>query len=81
MYPPHEHYVEIGRKGGSAPHVIRGFQAMPSWKVSLAGQLGGKISRRGKSGRANPLSLTERQRIKKEFEKNYAHLLKIHESR
>lgn len=39
-------YKKLGRKGGSAPHAVRGFQAMSPEKLREAGRKGGLKSRK-----------------------------------
>lgn len=58
-------YSRIGRIGGSAK-VPKGFALMDKEKVSLAGQKGGRISRRGK---AKPKTEPRKNVIKQIMEK------------
>lgn len=44
-------YQKTGALGGSAPHKIRGFQAMTPERLSEVSRKGGLTSRRTKSGR------------------------------
>jgi len=67
-------YSRIGAIGGSKSRT-GGFYGN-SERARLYGSLGGKLSTR--NGRKR--SLEEQARIRKAFEKNYAHLLAIHKA-
>lgn len=75
-----DYYVRIGSLGGSAPKTKpSGFKANPQL-ASIAGRLGGSISRRAssKTGLKRSLSLSEQQRHRKRFDRNYAKLMAVH---
>lgn len=75
-----DYYQRIGSLGGSAPKTRpSGFRANRKL-ASIAGRLGGSISRRAssKTGLKRSLSLSEQQRHRKRFERNYAKLKAVH---
>lgn len=73
------HFKEIGFKGGSAPHIRRGGWAVNKELASIAGRLGGTISRRKDGTIRKPLDLSEVAKRRREFDRAYKHLQKVHE--
>jgi general stress protein YciG len=72
------YYKQLGKLGGVAS-TGRGFATIPGL-ASLAGRLGGSISRRGNQSKLTPDQKAKiRERFYKQYQKNLANLTKIHE--
>lgn len=73
------HFKEIGTKGGNAPHIRRGGWAVNRELASIAGRLGGTISRRKDGIIRKPVDQGLISKRRKEFDKAYKHLLEVNQ--